>query len=45
MAFARNKKKRLVLFASGNGTNVERILNYFKNNKINCIISNKIEFN
>ena len=32
MAFAGNNKKKLVLFASGNGTNVERILNYFKNN-------------
>ena len=32
MAFAGNNKKKLVLFASGNGTNVESILNYFKNN-------------
>ena len=31
MTFAGNHKK-IVLFASGNGTNVENILNYFKNN-------------
>ena len=32
MALAESNKKKLVLFASGNGTNVENILNYFKNN-------------
>ena len=32
MTFAGNHKKKIVLFASGNGTNVEKILNYFKNN-------------
>ena len=32
MALAESNKKKLVLFASGNGTNVESILNYFKNN-------------
>lgn len=32
MTFAGNHKKKIVLFASGNGTNVENILNYFKNN-------------
>ena len=32
MTFVGNHKKKIVLFASGNGTNVENILNYFKNN-------------
>tara|TARA_B100001109_G_scaffold190659_1_gene157263 strand:- start:256 stop:843 length:588 start_codon:yes stop_codon:yes gene_type:complete len=32
MPFKENYKKKIVLFASGNGTNVENILNYFKNN-------------
>lgn len=32
MALAESNKKKLVLFASGNGTNVGNILNYFKNN-------------
>mgnify|MGYP001160914173 FL=1 len=32
MTFKGNHKKKIVLFASGNGTNVENILKYFKNN-------------
>ena len=32
MTFKRNYKKKIVLLASGNGTNIENILNYFNNN-------------
>jgi len=32
MAFKGNYKKKIVLLASGNGTNIENILNYFNNN-------------
>ena len=31
MTFKVNHKKKIVLFASGNGTNVENIISYFKN--------------
>jgi len=32
MSFKGNYEKKIVFFASGNGTNVENILNYFNNN-------------
>tara|TARA_B110000003_G_C16587286_1_gene510346 strand:+ start:304 stop:891 length:588 start_codon:yes stop_codon:yes gene_type:complete len=32
MTFKGNYKKKIVLLASGNGTNIENILNYFNNN-------------
>ena len=32
MGLKENYEKKIVFFASGNGTNVENILNYFKNN-------------
>ena len=31
MSIKENHEKKIVFFASGNGTNVENILNYFKN--------------
>ena len=40
------KTKQIVLFASGSGSNVENIFNYFKDRKnitICCVLSNKID--
>jgi len=36
-------KKRIVLFASGNGTNAQNIINYFQNSnqaEVVCVLSN-----
>lgn len=37
-------KKRIVIFASGNGTNTQNVIKYFQNNKVAevvCVLSNK----